>query len=169
MKGSRAMAQKTKSLSTSEFSKLTGIPVSTVGKFVREGKIKGKKASGKWMVAESQLQSKAVKELTQVGQQKPALPIDGDAPKTAAKTSLPSHAKKKKAAAAQEPAAPLKNPDPSAKAYSVAEFSQMTYLTDFGVEDFLKKGRLKGKRDKAGNWRVFADNLENPSIRHLIR
>ena len=75
------MAQKTKSLSTSEFSKLTGILVLTVGKLIREGKIKGKKASGKWKIAESQLKAKAVIELTQVGKQKPALTIDGDAKK----------------------------------------------------------------------------------------
>ena len=51
---------------------------------------------------------------------------------------------KKKAVAAQKPADSPKDPEPSSKAYSIAEFSQMTYLTDFGVEDFLKKGRLNG-------------------------
>jgi excisionase family DNA binding protein len=163
------MAQKTRSLTTSEFSKRTGIPVSTVAKLIREGKIKAKKASGKWKIAASQLKANTVIELLRVRKPKPVLTIDSEAPKTASRTSRPSQEKKKKAAAAQKPAGPLKNPEPSAKAYSVAEFSQMTYLTDFGVEDFLKKGRLKGMRDPAGNWRVFADNLKNPSIRHLIR
>jgi excisionase family DNA binding protein len=169
MKGSRAMAQKTKFLSTSEFSKLTGIPVSTIGKLIREGKIKGKKASGKWKIAESQLKAKAVKELSQVRKQKPTLTKEGDIIKKAAKTPSPSQEKKKTAAAAQKPAGPPKDSKRSANDYSVAEFSQITYLTDFGVEDFLKKGRLKGVRDQAGNWRVFAENLNNPSIRHLIR
>jgi excisionase family DNA binding protein len=163
------MAQKTRSLSTSEFSKLAGIPVATVGKLIREGKIKARKVSGKWKIAESQLKSKAVKELTQVRKHRPALTIDSDAKKTAAKTSRPPQEKKKKVVADQKPADPSKNPEPSAKAYSVAEFSQMTYLTDYGVEEFLKKGRLKGTRDQAGRWRVFADNLRDPSIRHLIR
>jgi len=163
------MAQKTRSLTTSEFSKLTGIPVSTVGKLIREGKIKAKKASGKWRIAESQVKASTVKKITQVRQPKPAMTLDSDAKKTAAKTSRPSQEKKIKAVAAQKQADPLKNSEPSAKAYSIAEFSQLTYLTDFGVEDFLKKGRLKGMRDRAGNWRVFADNLKNPGIRHLIR
>jgi excisionase family DNA binding protein len=163
------MAQKTRSLTTSEFSKRTGLPVSTVGKLIREGKIKAKKASGKWKIAEGQLKAKTVKELTQVRKPKPTAPQDSQAPKTAPKTSRPSQEKKRKAAAAQKQADPQKNSEPSAKAYSVAEFSQLTYLTDFGVKDFLKKGRLKGMRDQDGNWRVFADNLKNPGIRHLIR
>jgi len=163
------MAQKTRSLTTSEFSKLTGIPVSSVGKLIREGKIKAKKASGKWKIAESQLKANTVVELTRVRKQKPALTIDSKTPKTVSKTSRPSQEKKKKAVAAQKQADPRQNSEPSEKAYSVAEFSQLTYLTEFGVEDFLKKGRLKGMRDLAGNWRVFADNLKNPNIRHLIR
>ena len=163
------MAQKTKFLSTSEFSKLTGIPVSTVGKLIRKGKIKGKKAAGKWKIADSQLKAKAIKELSQVGKQKPTLTTEGDINKDTTTTSSRSQKRKKQAAAAQKPPSPTKKSEPSAKDYSVAEFSRMTYLTDFGVEDFLKKGRLKGVRDQNGNWRVFADNLKNPSIRHLIR
>lgn len=163
------MAQKTRSLSTSEFSKLTGIPVSTVGKLIREGKIKGTKAAGKWKIAESQLKAKAVKKLSQVRKPKTALTMEGAIKKKPAKTSSPSQEKKKKAAAAQKHTDLPTVSEPSVKDYSVAEFSRMTYLTDFGVVDFLKKGRLKGVRDQAGHWRVFADNLKNPSIRHLIR
>jgi hypothetical protein len=162
------MAPKMKFLSTLDFSRLTGIPVSAVAKLIREGKIKGKKASGKWKIAESQLKLKAIKELSQARKQKKALTIDDDAKKPAVQTPRPSQGKMKKAAA-QKPADPAKKSEPAAKDYSVSEFSQMTYLTDFGVEEFLKRGRLKGKRDEAGNWRVFADNLKNPSIRHLVR
>lgn len=163
------MAQKTRSLTTREFSRHTSIPISTVGRLIREGKIKAIKASGKWKIAESQLKTSVVKEFSQVRKPKPAMTRDGDARKKAAKSSSPSQEKKQTAVAAQKQADHPKIPGPSAKDYSVAEFSQLTYLTDFGVVDFLKKGRLKGMRDPNGNWRVLAENLKNPSIRHLIR
>jgi hypothetical protein len=56
-----------------------------------------------------------------------------------------------------------------AQTYSVSEFSSLTYLTEYGVLEFLKKGRLQGVRDEKGQWRLGADNLRNPGMRHLIR
>jgi hypothetical protein len=55
------------------------------------------------------------------------------------------------------------------KTYSVSEFSAMTYLTDFGVMDWLKKGRLKGMQDETGEWRIDAANLEITNIKRLLR
>jgi hypothetical protein len=51
----------------------------------------------------------------------------------------------------------------------VTEFSSLTYLTEYGVLEFLKKGRLQGVRDEEGQWRLGADNLQNPCMRHLTR
>ena len=55
------------------------------------------------------------------------------------------------------------------KSYSVAEFSAMTYLTEFGVLDWLRKGRLKGTQSANGEWRVDAASLDTPQIRNLLR
>jgi hypothetical protein len=55
------------------------------------------------------------------------------------------------------------------RTYSVTEFSGLTYLTEYGVLEFLKKGRLQGVKDEKGQWRLGADNLQNPGMRYLIR
>ncbi len=52
---------------------------------------------------------------------------------------------------------------------SVEEFSAMTYLTPFGVTDWLRKGLLSGRREAGGEWRVDADNLESERVRRLRR
>ena len=57
------MAKKTEHISTNEFSKLSGLSVSQVSKLLRDGKIKGVKESGKWMISRNQLDSKAVQEM----------------------------------------------------------------------------------------------------------
>lgn len=53
--------------------------------------------------------------------------------------------------------------------YTVAEFSAMTYLTEFGVTQWLKQGRLTGTRDETGQWRVEAANLEKSDVQRLLR
>jgi hypothetical protein len=58
---------------------------------------------------------------------------------------------------------------PPAAGFTVEEFAAMTYLTESGVENWLKTGRLIGRRDEAGGWRVDAANLERPDIRRLLR
>lgn len=66
--------------------------------------------------------------------------------------------------------APPKAPAPrSGQGHSVAEFSAMTYLTENGVRDWLKKGRLKGTRAKDGEWRIDDANLDAPHIKPLVR
>ena len=84
-----------------------------------------------------------------------ALQSGGDTP-PAAKTKTQPLAK---------PAKPVGN----AKAYSVPEFSAMTYLTEAGVARWLKQGRLQGTQGSGGEWRIDAANLELPYIKHLLR
>ncbi len=73
------------------------------------------------------------------------------------------------AAAQPAPAASAAPAVRSAQSYSVTEFSAMTYLTEFGVRDWLKKGRLKGTRSDDGEWRIDAANLEAPHMKNLVR
>ena len=158
------MAKKSKLIPTSEFSKLSGISVSTLNKWIRDKKIKGEKQSGRWMIGEDQLKSKTVRDFGGAKQAKAA----GTKKKTAKSA-------KKPAATARQPlnaAKPKKTPKKTAagaKTYSVDEFSAMTYLTEFGVRQFLKRGRLKGEIGAGGNWQVYAENLLDPSIKHLVR
>jgi excisionase family DNA binding protein len=53
--------------------------------------------------------------------------------------------------------------------YSVEKFSALTYLTPFGVLQWLKDGRLTGIKDKSGQWQVHASNLENNNVKRLLR
>ena len=159
------MAKKSKMRTTSEFSKLSGISVSTLNKWIREKKIKGEKQSGRWMIGEDQLKSKAVQTF---GSSQSAKGTAGGKKKSAKPA-------KKLVAIAKKPlktAKPGKFPQKSStavKTYSVEEFSAITYLTDFGVRKFLKLGRLKGEIDAGGTWKVFAENLLDPMIKHLVR
>ncbi|MDJ0720283.1 MAG: helix-turn-helix domain-containing protein [Desulfobacterales bacterium] len=72
----------------------------------------------------------------------------------------------------EAPSPAAAQPTPAARrtrGYSVAEFSAMTYLTESGVLDWLKKGRLKGTQSENGDWRVDAANLDTPHMKHLVR
>ena len=162
------MAQESSSLSTREFSKLTGIAVSTVNRLLREGKIKGVKSAGKWKIDKSEKTAKAIQAIL-----KPSLKgtapgkIDG---MTAKKDkSQGSEVPTGRFSAAAGTNASHGTSADGAQTYSVSEFSNLTYLTDYGVLEFLKKGRLQGFRDEKGQWRLGTDNLQNPSMRHLIR
>ena len=55
------------------------------------------------------------------------------------------------------------------KKYPIETFVKMTYLTEKGVRQFLRNGRLSGSIDDNGQWVVDADNLQRPGIKHLIR
>ena len=57
----------------------------------------------------------------------------------------------------------------SVPAYSVSEFSAMTYLTEAGVTRWLKQGRLQGTQNPGGEWQVDAASLELPCVKHLLR
>ena len=154
MKGLRVMAKKSPSLSTREFSEMTGISVSAVGRLIREGKIKGVKVSGKWLIDKYEINAKVVKALAKKpGEKKTSV--------SAGRTHLVQTARGE--------SVNKKQPEPSGKTYSVAEFSKLTYLTEKGVEEYLKKGWLQGVRDERGNWHLGHENLQNPGMRHLVR
>ena len=128
--------------STQEFAREAGVSTSTVSKWLRSGTIQGQKKSGKWSIAAS--------ELVKVGKSK-GNPKSGR-PASAASSKTPSGSTR---------ATP--------GSYSIKEFSDMTYLTEYGVRLWLKQGRLDGIVDAQGNLRVNAANLEKPLVKRLVR
>jgi len=137
------MSQKQNLMTTGEFAKATGIPAAKVSELIRAGKIEANKVSNRWQIDKSQLAAKAV---VQYGKSAPA------GKKVADRTA---------AAKGKAPAA--KN------AYSVVEFAAMTYLTEKGVLEWLKSGRLKGRMGSTGEWSVDAGNLQAADISRLVR
>jgi excisionase family DNA binding protein len=174
------MATPSKSMTTSEFAKATGLPAATISKFIREGKLKAKKEGQSWMIPQSQLAAKVVRELG-----KPPKPPKAKKPSKPAAAPTPAKAAKpvRKAPASSPappvPAAPVPPPElaiatrpenpPTEKTYSVSEFAAMTYLTEKGVSEWLKSGKLEGITTEGGEWRVQASNLQVPSISRLVR
>ena len=80
---------------------------------------------------------------------------------------------KKTAAPAKKTAAPKKKAAPksakTAQSFSVAEFADMTYLTENGVMQWLQQGLLKGQQNAKGAWQIDASNLEVPNVKRLVR
>ena len=143
------MSQMQGLMTTAEFAKKSGIPAAKVSELIRAGKIEAKKVSGRWKIAQSQLKAKAV---TQYGK------------------SAPAKVKKAKAPAPKAEAAKSKEkPDSKQKSYSVSEFAAMTYLTEKGVMEWLKTGRLKGQQESGGEWSIDAANLQVADISRLVR
>jgi hypothetical protein len=145
-----------KQLSTSEFASKAGLQTSKVSRLIREGKIKAEKISGKWMIHPDELKTKEAQEASKATK-----------PTKTQKAAKPSQ--KGAAAAAKKPKPPAKGKAAGTKAYSVAEFVDMTFLTEYGVMDWLRKGRLTGKQNAAGEWLIDASNLDASSIQHLVR
>jgi len=179
MKG-RTMATPSKSMTTSEFAKATGIPAATISKLIREGKLKAKKEGQSWMIPQSQLAAKVVRELAKPPKppkaQKPSKPAAAPRPAKAAKpvrrAPVPSPAPKAPAAPVPppEPAVATRPENPPAeKTLSVSEFAAMTYLTEQGVSEWLRIGRLQGVRQANGELQVSASNLQVPDIGRLVR
>lgn len=139
------MPQTENLLSTQEFAKKAGVSASTVSKWLRSGKLKGKKQSGKWMIAAGELDA-----------------LGGTKPPAPKKKSVAKGADTKPEAAA------LKTKS-SGKTFTIEEFSAITYLTEFGVRKWVKQGKLTVTRDESGQPCIDAANLENASIKHLIR
>ena len=174
------MATPSKSMTTSEFAKATGIPAATISKLIREGKLKARKEGQSWMIPQSQLAAKVVRELGKPPKppkaKKSSTPAAARTPARAAKpvrsAPTPSPAPKTSAApvAPPEPAVGVRPKGPSAeKTYSASEFAAMTYLTEKGVSEWLKSGKLKGVKTESGEWRVLASNLQVASISRLVR
>ena len=151
------MAKKSELLTSAKFAKKTGLSTAAVSKLIRDGKIEATKKSGKWMIDPDQLKAKAVKAASKSDKPK--------AKKKAAK-SIP-----KKAATESKKAAEPKadRPTGAQKSFSIAEFAGMTYLTEKGVAEWLKIGRLTGSQDAQGDWRIDAANLEAAPIKRLVR
>jgi len=178
------MATPSKSMTTREFAKATGIPAATLSKLIREGKLKAKKQGTSWMIAQGQLAAKAVRELgkppkppkAKKASTPAAAPRPARAAKPVRKAPTPSPAPKVPAAPVSppvpvpEPAAGARPKEPSAeKTYSVSEFAAMTYLTEKGVSEWLRIGRLQGIQRENGELHVSASNLQVPNISRLVR
>ena len=133
------MAENGKTLTTGEFSKMTGIAVSTLTQMLRQGNIRGEKRSGKWAIDESELQNKEVVINKNRGKPSTSLGPIFDTPAAAGKT------------------------------YDVETFAQKTYLTEKGIRQWLKTGRLSGSTDAGGTVLVDAANLDRPELQHLVR
>ena len=88
-------------------------------------------------------------------------------PKKVSSGAKKAAAPDKKAPAPEKRAAP--KPTKAAKFFTVAEFADMTYLTEFGVMRWLKEGKLKGQQDEKGEWQIDAANLEVPNVKRLVR
>ncbi len=138
-------------LTTQAFSKKAGVSTATVTKWLKSGKIKGKKEGNKWRIAAS--------ELKKASKTKP----------TASKTAAPAKVKSKSTQMKKKTPAKETQPTRGSKSFSVQEFSDMTYLTAFGVEKWLKEGRLTGGMDASGQKHIDAVNLENPLVKRLVR
>ena len=151
------MTKQDQFLTTGEFASKAGIPTSAVTKLIRDGKIKAEKKSGKWMISPDQLKSMAVQ-----GSNKPSK-------KTAAKKTNNPAGKK---TTVNRPA-PTQQAKPAkskvGRMYTVAEFAGMTYLTEFGVRQWLKQGRLTGQQAAGGEWQIDAASLELPDVKRLVR
>lgn len=133
------MTDNEKTLTTAEFSRITGISVSTITRMLREKKIRGEKRRGKWAIDQSELPNAAV-------------------------AANKDHGKSSTGPGPVFSAQPVVE-----KTYGVDTFVQMTYLTEKGVRQWLKSGRLSGCTDANGDIRVDAANLERPELRHLVR
>jgi len=143
------MAKNAALLTTSQFASRAGIPVSAVTRLIRQGKIKAEKVSGKWMIAPDQLKVRNA-------------PPAADSKTSAEKKSGP-------AASAKKSIPEKKRSAGAKKRYSVAEFAEMTYLTEKGVMQWLKEGKLTGGQDQNGRWFVDAVSLDVPNVRRLLR
>ena len=95
------------------------------------------------------------------------------AKKTATRAKKATAPAKKAAAPVKKAAAPKTKAAPksakTSKSFSVAEFADMTYLTENGVKEWLQQGLLKGQQGARGDWRIEASNLEVPNVKRLVR
>ena len=81
----------------------------------------------------------------------------------------PKETKKAPVKAKKPTATPKKTTTGTKKTFSVVEFSEITYLTIKGVNEWLKQGKLKGQKDAKGKWLVDAASLQLPFMKKLIR
>jgi phage antirepressor YoqD-like protein len=79
----------------------------------------------------------------------------------------PSKKPRTKAAVPKKKATPKSTK--ATKSLSIAEFADMTYLTENGVMQWLRQGLLKGQQNAKGDWQIEASNLETPNVKRLVR
>ena len=159
------MATQTTLMTTSEFAKAAGVPAAGITKLIRDGKLNAKKTGGKWMIPQSQLGSEDVRAL-----KGPAGEAKRRAPAAKPGRSRPAPAAKPAQPPEPTPAAPSEPESRSEeKTYTISEFAAMTYLTEMGVAEWLKTGRIKGVQHQNGEWRVLDCNLQVPDISRLLR
>jgi predicted site-specific integrase-resolvase len=169
------MATQTASMTTSDFAKAAGVSAASISKLIRDGRLKAKKVAGKWMIAPSQLSSKAVRGLkgstTAATRKAPAAKKTGHL-RTKAVPPLRYATEEAPIVKPPEPApADLSVPAarPAEKTYTIPEFAAMTYLTENGVAEWLKAGRIRGFQNENGEWRVLESTLQIPDISRLLR
>lgn len=125
-------------VSTRQFAEKAGVSTSTVSKWLRSGKISGRKKSGRWVISISELAKLDSEKSTQAKSEAIASPVTAPA-------SGKGHV------------------------YTIAQFSEMTYLTEYGVLKWLREGKLNGAVDANGEKGVDATSLENPFVSRLVR
>jgi hypothetical protein len=130
----------------------------------------------------------AAKSQPKKGKAAPKKKPSKSAPKKAAAAKKTAAPKKAKPAAVKKPAAPkkakpaaakksappkkakaAKAKTPAGKTIPLADFVSMTYLTENGVKEWLKQGRLTGLQGDSGEWMIEAANLELPDVKRLLR
>jgi len=92
--------------------------------------------------------------------------------KISGKWSIPSTELAKVTQSAPPAPAPDSQPpetNSAVKSYSIREFSDLTYLTEYGVQKWLQQGRLNKVVDADGQVRVDVSSLQNPHIKRLLR
>ena len=161
------MAKKSELLTSAKFAKKTGLTTAAVSKLIRDGKIKATKKSGKWMIDPDQLNAKAVRSASKADKPKAKKKAAKPKPKKAA--TKPQKAAQPKVAQPKVAESKTEKPATGQKSYSIAEFAGMTYLTEKGVAEWLKLGRLSGSQDAQGAWRIDAANLEASIVKRLVR
>ena len=130
-------------LTTQEFAQKAGVSASTVSKWLRADKICGHKKNRKWLIPMSEISK--------------ITPSRGGS--TTTSSMAPSMPGIEKATETKT----------GSKHYTIQEFSALTYLTEFGVEKWLKNGRLIPAYDRSGKPMVASSNLEEPKIKRLMR
>jgi hypothetical protein len=116
----------------------------------------------------------AAKSQPKKGKPAPKKKTSKSVPKKAAAAKKSAPPKKAKPAAAKKSAAPKKAKPArvktsTAKTIPLADFVNMTYLTENGVKEWLKQGRLTGLQADSGEWMIEAANLEVPDVKRLMR
>jgi hypothetical protein len=172
------MAKQTTSMTSSEFAKAAGVSAASISKLIRDGKLKAKKESGKWMIPQNQLDSAVVRRLKGSAQTAKSKPARGrQAPRAAAApirppsiSAVPVAPKPSAVPEAPAAAAPrVPETRKEEKTFTIPEFAAMTYLTEKGVAEWIKAGRIKGIQNENGEWQVLEANLHVADISRLLR